>query len=219
MEGERLDRAQFSSASKGKVASILSRVFTKMIFEEGWVHGDPHEANFVWDEGRQRLALLDHALYQTLDEPLRRGYTSLWSAMLRRDEPGIKAACAQLGKELDPHLFAEMIVSRPYQAIIAEGDPARMLNLTPEQIASVQRNAMLKGKQITHALHRMDRQLFLVFKVNDMVRWMVKDLGRPELFITETAAITDRLQGHSLLARLVSSLKLRLGLLLYGAGS
>jgi predicted unusual protein kinase regulating ubiquinone biosynthesis (AarF/ABC1/UbiB family) len=37
-----------------------------MIFDLGWVHADPHLANFIYDKNKKQLVVLDHALYQQL---------------------------------------------------------------------------------------------------------------------------------------------------------
>ncbi len=47
---------------------MMSRLFSRMIFQHGFIHCDPHPGNILVraQNGRPQLVLLDHGLYETL---------------------------------------------------------------------------------------------------------------------------------------------------------
>ena len=56
-----------------------------MIFEAGFVHGDPHPGNMhvrKGEDGELKLILLDHGIYTELDNKTRLAYTKLWRGIL-----------------------------------------------------------------------------------------------------------------------------------------
>lgn len=56
-----------------QVATMMTRLFSSMIFIKGYVHCDPHPGNVLVEKvnGRPQLILLDHGLYRDLDEEFR----------------------------------------------------------------------------------------------------------------------------------------------------
>jgi len=81
--------------SNAGVSSLLSRVFCKQIFLDGFVHCDPHPANVLIrphddNSGRPQLVLLDHGLYRELDDEFRQRYSRLWYAIVMADVPVIR---------------------------------------------------------------------------------------------------------------------------------
>ena len=68
-----------------KLAQTISETFNHMIFEEGFVHGDPHPGNMHVRkdaDGQQKLILLDHGIYTELETKTRHAYTKLWRGIL-----------------------------------------------------------------------------------------------------------------------------------------
>ena len=68
-----------------KLSETISVAFNKMIFEEGFVHGDPHPGNMhvrKRDDGEIELILLDHGIYTHLPQKTRLNYTKLWRGIL-----------------------------------------------------------------------------------------------------------------------------------------
>ena len=68
-----------------------------MIYEEGFVHGDPHPGNLFVRPKEQKdgskdleIVLLDHGVYTDLGEETRLSYTKLWRGLLTQDEGKIK---------------------------------------------------------------------------------------------------------------------------------
>ena len=79
-----LDYLRKNDINFKKVATILSKLFYKQIFQFGFVHSDPHPGNiFVRKEflnGKEitKVILLDHGLYRDYDESFRYNYCNLW---------------------------------------------------------------------------------------------------------------------------------------------
>ena len=77
-----------------------------MIYDEGFVHADPHPGNIfvrpkVMPDGTKdiELVLLDHGIYTELSNEVRHSYTKLWRGMLTQNEPMIKDASKELGAD------------------------------------------------------------------------------------------------------------------------
>lgn len=84
------------------VARLISSVFNAQIFQSGFVHCDPHEANVLLREhplkqGKPQIVLVDHGLYKKLDANFQEAYARLWKGILVADIEGIKSACKSLG--------------------------------------------------------------------------------------------------------------------------
>ncbi|XP_032465445.1 uncharacterized aarF domain-containing protein kinase 5 isoform X13 [Phocoena sinus] len=90
------------------VAEKLIQAFAEQIFYTGFVHSDPHPGNVLvrkGPDGKGQLVLLDHGLYQFLDEKDRSALCQLWRAVILRDEAAMKAHAAELGVQGPPRLL------------------------------------------------------------------------------------------------------------------
>jgi aarF domain-containing kinase len=68
-----------------QVSNIVSRAFVRMIFQEGFVHSDPHPGNLLIrkkQDGGMELVILDHGIYTQLSQKTRHAYTEFWRAIL-----------------------------------------------------------------------------------------------------------------------------------------
>lgn len=93
------------------VASLCSQAFTKMIFEDGFVHADPHPGNLLIrkdQHGALQLVLLDHGVYTRLSTETRHAYTELWRALLSQNDQQLKESSTRLGCPFY-ELFASVI--------------------------------------------------------------------------------------------------------------
>ncbi|DAA22873.1 TPA: aarF domain containing kinase 5 [Bos taurus] len=82
------------------IAEKLIKAFAEQIFYTGFIHSDPHPGNVLvrkGPDGKAQLVLLDHGLYQFLDEKDRLALCQLWRAIILRDEAAMKAHAAELG--------------------------------------------------------------------------------------------------------------------------
>jgi ubiquinone biosynthesis protein len=66
-----LDALDRSGVDRRALAQLATRTMAKMVFEDGFFHGDPHPGNFfVQPEGR--IAIIDFGMVGALDDRLRR---------------------------------------------------------------------------------------------------------------------------------------------------
>ncbi|KAH3681350.1 hypothetical protein WICPIJ_007703 [Wickerhamomyces pijperi] len=93
-------------------------LFSKMIFEWGFVHSDPHPGNLLVrlnpETKKQQLVLLDHGLYITLRESVRYDYCRLWKAIFELDEATLKEIAVSWGIGSDQSdMFGSMALLKP----------------------------------------------------------------------------------------------------------
>mmetsp|Transcript_11245 Transcript_11245/g.24343 ORF Transcript_11245/g.24343 Transcript_11245/m.24343 type:complete len:261 (+) Transcript_11245:184-966(+) len=171
-----------------EVAKLISSVFNSQIFDDGFVHCDPHEANVLLREhpskkGKPQMVLVDHGLYKTLDGDFQEAYARLWRGIVMADVGEIKSACGRLGvREMYP-LLAAMLTSRPFDEVV-ERSRTRSLDAAPAGNGGGDR-AMIRGyaqrylREIVAMLDVVPRQMLLIFKMNDCLRHVDAALGSP----------------------------------------
>nr|KAG5698084.1 hypothetical protein BaRGS_031774 [Batillaria attramentaria] len=94
-EGGKVDDLEYMQShgiSVNDVSRKLGRLYSEMIFVQGYVHCDPHPGNVLVNRthSRTQLVLLDHGLYQTLTDDFRVNYSKMWLAMINADIEGMK---------------------------------------------------------------------------------------------------------------------------------
>jgi aarF domain-containing kinase len=97
-----LDRLEELQLDSKEVAHLLCEVFGEMVFCHGFVHCDPHAGNIFVRKNpdphartKAQLVLLDHGLYQELDEGFRQTYCDLWRGMILRDQRLVQDCAAR----------------------------------------------------------------------------------------------------------------------------
>jgi len=109
------------------LARLVSSCFVKMIFEEGYVHSDPHPGNMFCrktEDNDLQLVILDHGIYTELPHDTRISYTKLWRGILSQDEQVIKEASKELGADFY-ELFTAIIVNRTYDDVMDQSNFAK----------------------------------------------------------------------------------------------
>jgi len=94
-----------------------------MIFEEGFVHSDPHPGNLLvrkTKENTMQLIILDHGIYTQLTQETRHAYTEFWRAILTQNDAQLKDSSQRLGCPFY-ELFASVVVQRRYIDIMDSG--------------------------------------------------------------------------------------------------
>jgi len=181
---ENIDKA---GICRRDVARLISSVFNSQIFDNGFVHCDPHEANVLLREhpnkkGKPQIVLVDHGLYKTLDSDFQEAYARLWKGIVMADVGGIKSACGQLGVHKMYPLLAAMLTSRPFDEVV-ERSQTRSLDAAP--VNGGGDKAVIRGyaqrylKEIITMLDIVPRQMLLIFKMNDCLRHVDMALGSP----------------------------------------
>ncbi|XP_034849285.1 aarF domain-containing protein kinase 1 isoform X2 [Mirounga leonina] len=104
-----------------KISCHLGKMYSEMIFVNGFVHCDPHPGNVLVrkrpDTGKAEIVLLDHGLYQVLTDEFRLDYCHLWQSLIWTDMEKVKKYSQRLGAgELYP-LFACMLTARSWDSV------------------------------------------------------------------------------------------------------
>lgn len=177
---ESIDRA---GISRRAVAKLISSVFNAQIFETGFVHCDPHEANVLLREhphkkGMPQIVLVDHGLYKKLDDDFQESYARLWTGIVMADIPAIKSACDQMGVTKMYTLLAAMLTSRPFDEVV-ERSQTRSLDAMSVGNGVIKGYAQRYIKEIIEMLDIVPRQMLLIFKMNDCLRHVDMALGSP----------------------------------------
>ncbi|XP_032112164.1 uncharacterized aarF domain-containing protein kinase 5 isoform X6 [Sapajus apella] len=159
------------------IAEKLIKAFAEQIFYTGFIHSDPHPGNVLvrkGPDGKAELVLLDHGLYQFLEEKDRAALCQLWRAIILRDDAAMKLHAAALGVQ-DYLLFSEMLMQRPVRLgqlwgshLLSREEAAYMVDMARERFEAVM--AVLKA---------LPRPMLLVLRNINTVRAVNVALGTP----------------------------------------
>nr|XP_044998495.1 uncharacterized aarF domain-containing protein kinase 5 isoform X2 [Jaculus jaculus] len=159
------------------VAKKLIQAFAEQIFYTGFIHSDPHPGNVLvrrGPDGKAELVLLDHGLYQFLDEKDRLSLCQLWRAIILRDNEAMKTHAAALGVQ-DYLLFSEVLMQRPVHLSQLWGSHL----LSSEEAAYMQDMAREHFENIMEVLKALPRPMLLVLRNINTVRSINTTLGTP----------------------------------------
>lgn len=183
-----VQRMKKDGVNVSNVATRIADCFNDMIFKKGFVHADPHPGNiFITPkkDGDFDLVLLDHGLYRDLSEKTRENYSKLWTGIILREEQLIKDACVNLGVGEQYPLFTAMITNQKYKSVMNSKETnikARLQGRKGNEEKNKRQNqklALMFRKEIIWCLEKMNRELVLIFKVNDYINNIDRKLGKP----------------------------------------
>merc|ERR1712137_1125297 len=103
-----------------EISRKVSILYTKMIFEDGYVHCDPHPGNVLINKdpyGEVEIILLDHGLYAQLSSAFRQDYAKFWQAIIDRDTEAIMECADTLGVGQLYNMFATLVTARSWSAL------------------------------------------------------------------------------------------------------
>ncbi|XP_074091727.1 aarF domain-containing protein kinase 1 isoform X4 [Macrotis lagotis] len=154
-----------------EISQHLGKMYSEMIFVNGFVHCDPHPGNVLVrkcpDTGKVEIILLDHGLYQILTDEFRMDYCHLWQALIKADMKRVKMYSQRLGAgELYP-LFACMLTARSWDSVSRGIGKAPV---TANEDVEIRNNAATYLPQISQLLNKVPRQMLLILKTNDLLR-------------------------------------------------
>ncbi|KAG0177105.1 hypothetical protein DFQ29_005241 [Apophysomyces sp. BC1021] len=178
IEGARIDNLDYMkqhNIDPKQVSAEMTRVFSKMIFIDGFVHCDPHPGNVIIrpakDPKRSKynfdLVLLDHGLYRTLTDELRMNYAQLWTSLIKGDEQGIKTYSLRVGGTDGYRLFACMLTGRDWNTINSVDLSSTR---TAGEMQRISGGALDFLIEVADILARMPRPVLLLLKTNDLLR-------------------------------------------------
>lgn len=182
LDGGEVTDKEYVLSQKINARSIAERIatlYSEMIFIEGFVHCDPHPGNILvrkTDNGPE-IQLLDHGLYCTLPEKFRYNYSNLWISIINADQNEIRKWAQELGAgDLFP-LLACILASKPWESLMAGlTKPGKRLDSKAEK-AQLRKYAVEYFPQIASILARVNREMLLVLKTNDLLRGIEQSLG------------------------------------------
>ncbi|MBW0493179.1 hypothetical protein O181_032894 [Austropuccinia psidii MF-1] len=98
------------------VMDLAMKMFSRMLFNFGWLHCDLHPGNVLVIEkgGKPQLALIDHGLYINLPDKFRREYCELWRSLFVLDIRSIEGIAKGWGIA-NTDLFASATLLKPFQ--------------------------------------------------------------------------------------------------------
>ncbi|XP_012231002.1 aarF domain-containing kinase 1 [Linepithema humile] len=152
-----------------EVTSKLGRLYSHMIFIEGFVHSDPHPGNILVcnRDSQAEIVLLDHGLYADLSDQFRWDYSKLWLAILDGDRAAMKEYCERLGVGDHYGLLSCMVSGRTWDTIVSG---VRKTRYNAREKAEFQQHIPNLLPQISTVLDRVNRQMLLILKTNDLMR-------------------------------------------------
>ena len=161
------------------ISDRLATLYSEMIFMEGFVHCDPHPGNILVKQTKNgpEIQLLDHGLYVTLPDKFRFNYSNLWISIINADKPEIQKWAQELGAgDLFP-LLACILASKPWESLMAGlTKPGKRLDSRAEK-DQLRKYAVEYFPQIASILARVNREMLLVLKTNDLLRGIEQSLG------------------------------------------
>lgn len=152
-----------------EVSSKLGRLYSRMIFIEGFVHSDPHPGNILVRnrDSQAEIVLLDHGLYANLSDQFRWNYSKLWLAILDGDRTAMKEYCTNLGVGDLYGLLSCMVSGRTWDTIVSG---VRKTRYSASEKEMFQQNIPNLLPQISTVLEHVNRQMLLILKTNDLIR-------------------------------------------------
>ncbi|KAI9553170.1 hypothetical protein GHT06_021064 [Daphnia sinensis] len=162
---------------KKEISQKITQLYSDMIFLHGYVHCDPHPGNLKIElakQGKLRIHLLDHGLYAQLPAEFRENYAKLWMSIIRSNVHEIEEVSEKLGVKGFHGIFACMVSGRSWNAILGGIDKQKK---TLEEEKEIKDDAAKYLAEIMEVLHRVPREMLLVFKTNDLLRGLNSTLG------------------------------------------
>uniref|UniRef100_A0A481CI56 AarF domain-containing protein kinase 1 n=2 Tax=Sus scrofa TaxID=9823 RepID=A0A481CI56_PIG len=161
-----------------EISRHLGKMYSEMIFVNGFVHCDPHPGNVLVRKRpgseKAEIVLLDHGLYQVLTEEFRLDYCHLWQSLIWTDMKSVKKYSQRLGAgDLYP-LFACMLTARSWNSV---NTGISRTPVTATEDSEIRSNAANYLPQISQLLNHVPRQMLLILKTNDLLRGIEAALG------------------------------------------
>lgn len=98
IEGARVDNLKYlqeHNIERNKVSKELSKIFSQMVYINGYFHADPHHGNLLIRPKASNsvspfnfdICLLDHGQYFDIPDDLRVNYAHFWLSLIKRSSP------------------------------------------------------------------------------------------------------------------------------------
>lgn len=182
---DNIEKMREAGINAHEVSKAVVDTFAQMIFMNGFVHCDPHAGNLMVrssgkGNGAFELCLLDHGLYRELEDEFRQSYCKLWKGLVLRRAHEVETACEELGASGLENIFAVMLLNRSWKSARRIGTDIRV-KMNKEEMSQLRNDLKDSGiksqADISSFIERIPDDLFLVFKMNALVRNVNKALG------------------------------------------
>ncbi|KAG9049939.1 hypothetical protein FS837_008525 [Tulasnella sp. UAMH 9824] len=202
IEGARVDDLEYLQhyrIDRNRVSQELSRIFSEMVYLNGFFHADPHPGNLLIRPAPPNsrspynfeICLLDHGLYFDIDDELRVNYAHLWLSLIAPPSAQTHAnrrKYAQLVGKIDPEMypvFESAITGRANLKALEEQSDTTSLGFkrsgslldalpqSEEEIDAIRRAVLQREgliEMVFELLRRMPRRVLMILKLNDLTR-------------------------------------------------
>jgi ubiquinone biosynthesis protein len=133
----------YSLEERRRLAHLMTEAWMTMIFRNGFFHGDPHPANILVLEGRERIGLVDFGLAGKLTDADMSTLTRLFIDATNENVDALPKRLAELGvrypKEREQQFAAELreLFYRYYGASLSEIDQMQVIREAFDLIYSI----------------------------------------------------------------------------------
>ncbi|GJQ70948.1 hypothetical protein Trydic_g864 [Trypoxylus dichotomus] len=154
----------------------ISEAFGQQIFKTGFVHADPHPGNVFIRKKKKtaEIVLLDHGLYQEIDDTTKTALRGMWRAIVFNNHEEMKLYSNMLGVQ-NYETLAEILTQRPVRAIGFKLSS----RITEEEMHQMTVAAKTRFDEIMEVLKLMPRSLLLIIRNLNTIRSITHDHGDP----------------------------------------
>ena len=171
-EGLPLNRWDAPDEKSGNhIATIIAKIYLRMIFEEKWFHADPHPGNLLIRNNTD-VVLLDFGAAETLPDKLSRGLRTVISGAIKKDSDQVLAGIEEMGfiaPDGDKDLIKKL--ARDYMKVLASlnisdyrnlgGDTAKKLSGVDQTRGKLRR--IVSSIEYPDGYFYLERTLILLF--------------------------------------------------------
>ncbi|KAL4237932.1 putative aarF domain-containing protein kinase 1 [Mactra antiquata] len=202
-EGGKVDDKDYMTKHNinvNEVSRDLGKLYSEMIFVNGYVHCDPHPGNVLVNKvnNHTQIVLLDHGLYQTLTDDFRINYCNLWMSLIQADLKGVEKFSKNLGVGKLYPLFACMLTARTWESVTSGIEKTEV---TDKENQELKDNVATYFNEISQVLNSIPRQMLLIMKTNDVLRGIEASLqtrANASSFINMSKCCTRALGNYKL---------------------
>ncbi|POV97977.1 hypothetical protein PSTT_14725 [Puccinia striiformis] len=200
IDGGRFDDLEYlakHNIDRNKASQELTRIFSQMIYINGYFHADPHAGNLLIRPAPSQttkspynfeIVLLDHGLYFNLDDQLRVNYSKFWLSLLSSNPSSIHQR-KQLAKlvgnieEENYDIFESAITGRIglkgngslIEATTKSDGKSKEIELKLIKNTLVNQDGIFI--EILKILRNVPRRVLMILKVNDLTRSLDQSLN------------------------------------------
>ncbi|PVU97627.1 hypothetical protein BB561_000445 [Smittium simulii] len=184
IDGVRVDNLEYLKQHKISPVAVsreIAKIFGEMIFNDGFVHCDPHPGNIFIRKAQTptgknfEIVMLDHGLYRTLQKEFIIDYAKLWRSLLKGNEKEIRDISFKLtGNDLY-EILSTLVTGRSWKSVSSG-------NLSTSSVYTKFGKEDLVGSkdsfyvELSQVMSSIPRDLVLVTKTNDLIRLIDRSL-------------------------------------------